>query len=81
MVAWVAALVTIGLIIHSCDLVAYRMVISTFLRDPPHNGNMTPAVAGMRAATSRPVAPRCSLAPALLKTERIDALRFPEAWA
>jgi MFS transporter, AAHS family, benzoate transport protein len=46
-VVWVVALATVGLIFDGYDLVVYGTVVSTFLRDPSHIGNVTPAIAGM----------------------------------
>src|SRR3989442_1447309 len=45
-VVWVVALATVGLIFDGYDLVVYGTVVSTFLRDPSHIGNVTPATAG-----------------------------------
>jgi MFS transporter, AAHS family, benzoate transport protein len=46
-VVWVVALATVGLIFDGYDLVVYGTVVSTFLRDPSHIGNVTPAIAGV----------------------------------
>ena len=46
-VLWVVSLATVGLIFDGCGLVVYGTVVSTFLRDPSHIGNVTPATAGM----------------------------------
>jgi MFS transporter, AAHS family, benzoate transport protein len=46
-VVWVVSLATVGLIFDGYDLVVYGTVVSTFLRDPSHIGNVTPAIAGM----------------------------------
>jgi AAHS family benzoate transporter-like MFS transporter len=46
-VTWVVALATLGLIFDGYDLVVYGAVVSTFLRDPSHIGNVTPAIAGL----------------------------------
>src|SRR5947199_7624223 len=45
-VVWIVALATMGLIFDGYDLVVYGTVVSTFLRDPSHIGNVTPAIAG-----------------------------------
>src|SRR6266436_8935230 len=45
-VVWVVALATVGLVFDGYDLVVYGTVVSTFLRDPSHIGNVTPAIAG-----------------------------------
>src|SRR6266478_5152869 len=45
-VVWVVSLATVGLIFDGYDLVVYGTVVSTFLRDPSHIGNVTPAAAG-----------------------------------
>lgn len=45
-VAWVVSLATVGLIFDGYDLVVYGAVVSTFLDDPSHLGEVTPAVAG-----------------------------------
>jgi len=45
-VVWVVALATVGLIFDGYDLVVFGTVVSTFLRDPSHIGNVTPAIAG-----------------------------------
>jgi len=45
-VVWVVALATVGLLFDGYDLVVYGTVVSTFLRDPSHIGNVTPAIAG-----------------------------------
>ncbi|MBH0119664.1 MFS transporter [Rhodococcus sp. CX] len=45
-VAWVVSLATVGLIFDGYDLVAYGAVVSTFLDDPSHIGEVTPALAG-----------------------------------
>src|SRR4051795_12393111 len=45
-VAWIVTLATVGLIFDGYDLVVYGTVVSTFLRDPSHIGNVTPAIAG-----------------------------------
>jgi len=42
----VVALATVGLTFDGYDLVVYGTVVSTFLRDPSHIGNVTPAIAG-----------------------------------
>ena len=44
---WVVVLATVGLIFDGYDLVVYGTVVSTFLRDPSHIGNVTPAIAGV----------------------------------
>jgi AAHS family benzoate transporter-like MFS transporter len=46
-VIWIVALATVGLIFDGYDLVVYGAVVSTFLRDPTHIGNVTPAIAGL----------------------------------
>jgi len=46
-VTWVVALATMGLVFDGYDLVVYGAVVSTFLRDPSHIGQVTPAIAGM----------------------------------
>jgi MFS transporter, AAHS family, benzoate transport protein len=46
-VIWIVALATVGLIFDGYDLVIYGAVVSTFLRDPTHIGNVTPAIAGL----------------------------------
>lgn len=46
-VTWIVALATTGLIFDGYDLVVYGAVVSTFLRDPAHIGNVTPAIAGL----------------------------------
>ena len=46
-VVWIVALATVGLIFDGYDLVIYGAVVSTFLRDPSHIGNVTPAIAGL----------------------------------
>ena len=46
-VTWVVVLATLGLIFDGYDLVVYGAVVSTFLRDPSHIGNVTPATAGL----------------------------------
>jgi AAHS family benzoate transporter-like MFS transporter len=46
-VVWIVALATVGLIFDGYDLVVYGAVVSTFLRDPSHIGQVTPAIAGM----------------------------------
>ena len=46
-VTWIVALATVGLIFDGYDLVVYGAVVSTFLRDPSHIGNVTPAIAGL----------------------------------
>ena len=46
-VTWIVALATCGLIFDGYDLVVYGAVVSTFLRDPTHIGNVTPAIAGL----------------------------------
>src|SRR3954464_13476194 len=46
-VIWIVALATIGLVFDGYDLVVYGAVVSTFLRDPSHLGQVTPATAGM----------------------------------
>jgi AAHS family benzoate transporter-like MFS transporter len=46
-VIWIVALATVGLIFDGYDLVVYGAVVSTFLRDPSHIGNVTPAIAGL----------------------------------
>jgi MFS transporter, AAHS family, benzoate transport protein len=46
-VVWVVSLATVGLIFDGYDLVVYGTVVSTFLRDPSHIGNVTPAIAGV----------------------------------
>jgi AAHS family benzoate transporter-like MFS transporter len=46
-VAWVVALATVGLIFDGYDLVVYGRVVSTFLHNPSHIGNVTPAIAGV----------------------------------
>jgi len=46
-VVWIVALATVGLIFDGYDLVVYGAVVSTFLRDPTHIGNVTPATAGL----------------------------------
>jgi len=46
-VTWVVALATVGLIFDGYDLVVYGAVVSTFLRDPTHIGNVTPTIAGL----------------------------------
>jgi AAHS family benzoate transporter-like MFS transporter len=46
-VIWVVALATVGLIFDGYDLVVYGAVVSTFLRDASHIGNVTPAIAGL----------------------------------
>src|SRR5213076_2786043 len=45
-VVWIVTLATVGLIFDGYDLVVYGTVVSTFLRDPSHIGNVTPAIAG-----------------------------------
>jgi AAHS family benzoate transporter-like MFS transporter len=45
-VVWIVTLATAGLIFDGYDLVVYGTVISTFLRNPSHIGNVTPAIAG-----------------------------------
>jgi len=45
-VVWIVSLATVGLIFDGYDLVVYGTVVSTFLRDPSHIGNVTPAIAG-----------------------------------
>lgn len=45
-VIWVVSLATVGLIFDGYDLVVYGTVVSTFLRDPSHLGEVTPALAG-----------------------------------
>lgn len=45
-VVWVVSLATVGLIFDGYDLVVYGAVVSTFLADPSHIGEVTPAVAG-----------------------------------
>jgi MFS transporter, AAHS family, benzoate transport protein len=45
-VIWVVGLATLGLVFDGYDLVVYGTVVSTFLRDPSHIGNVTPATAG-----------------------------------
>ena len=45
-VVWIVTLATAGLIFDGYDLVVYGTVVSTFLRDPSHIGNVTPAIAG-----------------------------------
>ena len=45
-VVWIVTLATVGLIFDGYDLVVYGTVVSTFLRDPSHIGNVTPATAG-----------------------------------
>jgi len=44
---WIVALSTLGLIFDGYDLVVYGAVVSTFLRDPAHIGQVTPATAGL----------------------------------
>lgn len=44
---WIEALATVGLIFDGYALVLYGAVVSTFLRDPTHIGNATPAIAGL----------------------------------
>ena len=46
-ITWIVALTTIGLVFDGYDLVVYGAVVSTFLRDPTHIGNVTPAIAGL----------------------------------
>jgi len=46
-VTWIVALAACGLIFDGYDLVVYGAVVSTFLRDPSHIGNVTPAIAGL----------------------------------
>jgi AAHS family benzoate transporter-like MFS transporter len=46
-VTWIVALATCGLIFDGYDLVVYGAVVSTFLRDATHIGNVTPATAGL----------------------------------
>jgi len=46
-VIWVVALATIGLVFDGYDLVVYGAVVSTFLRDATHIGQVTPPIAGM----------------------------------
>jgi len=46
-VTWIVALATVGLIFDGYDLVVYGAVVSSFLRDPSHIGNVTPAIAGL----------------------------------
>lgn len=46
-VVWIVALATCGLIFDGYDLVVYGAVVSTFLRDPSHIGNVTSAIAGL----------------------------------
>ncbi|MEX8492451.1 MFS transporter [Sphaerotilus sp.] len=46
-VIWIVALATFGLVFDGYDLVLYGAVVSTFLRDPTHIGNVTPAIAGL----------------------------------
>lgn len=46
-VTWIVALATIGLLFDGYDLVVYGAVVSTFLRDASHIGNVTPAIAGL----------------------------------
>ncbi len=46
-VTWIVALATTGLIFDGYDLVVYGAVVSTFLHDPSHIGNVTPAIAGL----------------------------------
>jgi AAHS family benzoate transporter-like MFS transporter len=46
-VTWIVALATIGLVFDGYDLVVYGAVVSTFLRDASHIGNVTPAIAGL----------------------------------
>ncbi|HEX6363341.1 MAG TPA: MFS transporter [Albitalea sp.] len=45
-VMWVVSLATVGLVFDGYDLVVYGTVVSTFLRDPSHIGQVSPAVAG-----------------------------------
>ena len=45
-VIWVVGLATLGLIFDGYDLVVYGAVVSTFLRDPSHLGEVTPETAG-----------------------------------
>src|SRR6266478_2716248 len=45
-VVWVVSLASVGLIFDGYDLVVYGTVVSTFLRDPSHIGNVTPAAGG-----------------------------------
>ncbi|NCL72967.1 MFS transporter [Rhodococcus sp. YH1] len=45
-VMWVVSLATVGMIFDGYDLVVYGAVLSTFLNDPSHLGEVTPAVAG-----------------------------------
>lgn len=46
-VTWVVTLATVGLIFDGYDLVVYGAVVSTFLRDPTHIGQVTPTIAGL----------------------------------
>lgn len=46
-VVWIVTLATVGLLFDGYDLVVYGTVVSTFLRDPSHIGNVTPAIAGV----------------------------------
>jgi AAHS family benzoate transporter-like MFS transporter len=46
-VAWIVVLATFGLIFDGYDLVVYGAVVSSFLRDPSHIGQVTPATAGL----------------------------------
>ena len=52
-VVWIVSLATVGLIFDGYDLVVYGTVVSTFLRDPSHIGNVTPAIAGALASFRR----------------------------
>jgi len=52
-VVWIVALATVGLIFDGYDLVVYGAVVSTFLRDPTHIGNVTPATAGLLGSYAR----------------------------
>ncbi len=45
-VMWVVSLATVGLVFDGYDLVVYGAVVSTFLKDPSHLGEVTPAMAG-----------------------------------
>ena len=45
-VIWIVGIATVGLIFDGYDLVVYGTVVSTFLRDPSHIGEVTPAIAG-----------------------------------
>src|SRR5258708_36843752 len=45
-IVWIVSLATVGLIFDGYDLVVYGTVVSTFLRDPSHIGNVPPAIAG-----------------------------------